>query len=78
MAGTNVELQNPTYKEILQASRQQRPLYDSPQERQPIYEIPQVPNEKPAVSSLVLELVPCPPGFKLYESGGVRACGRST
>ena len=55
---TNVELQNPTCTEILQASRQQQPLYDSPQERQLIYEIPQVPNEKPAVSSLVPELVP--------------------
>ena len=57
MAGTNIELQNPNYSENFQASRQQQLLCDSPQ-RQPIYEILQVSYEKPAVSSLVPELVP--------------------
>ena len=57
MAGTNIELHNPNYTEILQASRQQQLLCDSPQ-RQPIYEILQDSYKKSAESSLVPELVP--------------------
>ena len=56
MAGTNIELQNPTYTEIFQASRQQQPMYDSPQQQKSMDEISQVSYEMPAVSSLVPEL----------------------
>ena len=53
---TNIELQNPSAYATLQVSKQQQSLYDSPRQQQYIYESLQVPNEKPAVSSLVPEL----------------------
>ena len=52
---TNIELQNPSYA-TLQVLKRQQSLYDSPQQQQHIYESAEVPNEKPAVSSLVNEL----------------------
>ena len=53
---TNIELQNPSAYATLQVSKRQQSQYDLPQQQQHIYESPQVPNEKPAVSSLVPEL----------------------
>ena len=53
---TNIELQNPSYATLQVSKRQQQSLYDSPQQQQYVHKSLQVPNEKPAVSSLVNEL----------------------